>query len=841
MKNKKWLFNFVFGIIALVVFPLTLVQATQDEERINPNPEHKINICHEADGVWNAQNIDENGWDNGHSGHLNDYKPYLGPLGDNDKPTSDGDNWCRDNQPNDVCLNIADMQTTVPVGMEVDGNKQCTTTPIDVCPNIGGVQTSLDSCPPSVPEQCDVVSDETNIVEDGSAAVEAWNHPSWFDENTLGSAAKWIWSTFKITNPSVDEPKVFVKKFNLDTIPSSASIEVAADNGFILEVNGIEVVNEITNEFNYGATKSYTISNLVIGENTIRMTVKNFAYNTEDPELNPAGALYKLHIINSSCSDIPDICPNINGYQTKAPKGYEVDDNGDCVKSLVCDPNVNLIQNGDFENPILPFNSMSFVKDITVKPNSILKWLVSWVVPQTTGTLGLEIQNHIAGDPYSGSQHAELDGDHPVTIWQDIPTIPGTTYKLDFAYSPRQGRTAADNEITVRIDGGILGGILSAVGLSSGTNWTSESRTFVATGNTTKVEFTDTGTDTSFGGYLDNVGLYCQTEEDHLYVTTNPATSITSNSTVVNGTNGDIVATNEAFWWGTTPGGPFVPAPLDASAQYPSGWVGAFATTQDLSVGGAFSLPLGSLNPNTSYYFVAWSFVDGVWYPGDVLTFTTLPVVNNDYICSDGLDNDGDGFIDGQDPGCDSETDNDETNASSELCTDDSANNFGSLLPCIYDTGTTDLCPNIEGTQEVLPSGKILRNGSCVSRQRSGSISTLTEGRVLGASTSCGIYLNKYIKLGDKNNDKNEVIKLQEFLNEYLGLNLVVDGFYGLKTYNAVKAFQLKHQSEVLSPWVGVGKLKKENDPTGYVYKTTQRWINMIKCPELNLPMPELL
>lgn len=37
-----------------------------------------------------------------------------------------------------------------------------------------------------------------------------------------------------------------------------------------------------------------------------------------------------------------------------------------------------------------------------------------------------------------------------------------------------------------------------------------------------------------------------------------------------------------------------------------------------------------------------------------------------------------------------------------------------------------------------------------------------------------------------------------------------------------------------------VGLHDNENVPTGYVYKTTLRWINMIMCPELNLRMPDL-
>jgi uncharacterized repeat protein (TIGR01451 family) len=119
----------------------------------------------------------------------------------------------------------------------------------------------------------------------------------------------------------------------------------------------------------------------------------------------------------------------------------------------------------------------------------------------------------------------------------------------------------------------------------------------------------------------------------------------------------------------------------------------------------------------------------------------------------------------------------------------------------------------------------------------------LIQGQVLGASTStvpasCGIYLNSYIKLG-ANNDPTEVKKLQSFLNENLGTTLPLTGYYGSETYKAVEDFQVKYNVGVLSPWVPFG-LPSDTTPTGYVYKTTKWKINMLVCPSLDLPMPQL-
>lgn len=120
--------------------------------------------------------------------------------------------------------------------------------------------------------------------------------------------------------------------------------------------------------------------------------------------------------------------------------------------------------------------------------------------------------------------------------------------------------------------------------------------------------------------------------------------------------------------------------------------------------------------------------------------------------------------------------------------------------------------------------------------------STAPQGQVLGASTTCGFYLTSYIKpmsYKNVNNSTAQVKLLQEFLNANLGTDLPVTGYYGPLSEAAVRQFQLKYSTEVLAPWVPYG-LPSSKTSTGYVYKTTQRWINMIECPELALPMPQL-
>jgi uncharacterized repeat protein (TIGR01451 family) len=111
-------------------------------------------------------------------------------------------------------------------------------------------------------------------------------------------------------------------------------------------------------------------------------------------------------------------------------------------------------------------------------------------------------------------------------------------------------------------------------------------------------------------------------------------------------------------------------------------------------------------------------------------------------------------------------------------------------------------------------------------------------GQVLGAS--CGLYLTSYIHPNRQGlNDPAQVKKLQTFLNQNLGLDLPITGYYGSSTIAAVDQFQVKYYTEVLHPWTSLG-LPTDFTPTSYVYQTTQRWINLIMCPSLNLPVPAL-
>ena len=212
--------------------------------------------------------------------------------------------------------------------------------------------------------------------------------------------------------------------------------------------------------------------------------------------------------------------------------------------------------------------------------------------------------------------------------------------------------------------------------------------------------------------------------------------------------------------------------------------------------------------------------------------------------CSDFKDNDGDQLIDAADPGCHSDGDASVGNTynaalNDESATNNSGNNSGGGSGGGSETGGGDgggggtSGGGSGGGGEALGNGPILALSS-----HGGGNGPIPQGRVLGTQTSCGAYINSYIRFGKKN-DAGDVIKLQKFLNERENSNLPVTGFYGEETLAAVHTLQKKYGLEILAPWVSHG-LKDAKTSTGYVYKTTKRWINNVACPSLMLPMPQL-
>jgi len=97
----------------------------------------------------------------------------------------------------------------------------------------------------------------------------------------------------------------------------------------------------------------------------------------------------------------------------------------------------------------------------------------------------------------------------------------------------------------------------------------------------------------------------------------------------------------------------------------------------------------------------------------------------------------------------------------------------------------------------------------------------------LSVKKVCLPYLTGYFR-SSADNDRNEVKKLQVFLNKFEGNSeLPSTGYYGIMTYQAVKRFQEKYSADILSPW----DLKQG---TGWILQTTLDKINKLYCEVYN-------
>lgn len=109
-------------------------------------------------------------------------------------------------------------------------------------------------------------------------------------------------------------------------------------------------------------------------------------------------------------------------------------------------------------------------------------------------------------------------------------------------------------------------------------------------------------------------------------------------------------------------------------------------------------------------------------------------------------------------------------------------------------------------------------------------------GQVLGASVSCGKYLNNELHpLQD--NDKEDIIKLQALLKETIDPTLPMTGEFGPRTLGALKEFQIKYRKTIIDPWIQKGFITN-GQATGVVGLTTLWTINNMVCPNLQLPPP---
>lgn len=156
----------------------------------------------------------------------------------------------------------------------------------------------------------------------------------------------------------------------------------------------------------------------------------------------------------------------------------------------------NLIENGSFEDPQMLEGSWAVFRKIN-----------GWV---TLAGPGIEIQNHVAGSPFDGAQHIELDSHSNSMMEQTIAIEPHRSYCLKFAYSARPDVPIASQGIRLWIDKKVVKTIKrSGKGLPDTkweevfVKWTNPTSTTI-----TSIRFEAIGQSDGVGGYIDAVEMY---------------------------------------------------------------------------------------------------------------------------------------------------------------------------------------------------------------------------------------------------------------------------------------------------------------------------------------------
>ena len=163
----------------------------------------------------------------------------------------------------------------------------------------------------------------------------------------------------------------------------------------------------------------------------------------------------------------------------------------------------NLVVNGSFEQN--PDPSGAFHLPTNSNP------MVGWTQETICGT---EFWGHslIAnGIPQDGHWLLELDANCNGKIQQDVPTIAGASYSLQYHFAARlvptwtEARNLASNALRVDVNG-VQVDFVNAI-VSDFTTWRQFSHVFTATGSTTTISFEGAGTNDGAGSLLDNISL----------------------------------------------------------------------------------------------------------------------------------------------------------------------------------------------------------------------------------------------------------------------------------------------------------------------------------------------
>ena len=154
-----------------------------------------------------------------------------------------------------------------------------------------------------------------------------------------------------------------------------------------------------------------------------------------------------------------------------------------------------VVQFSGFETPDVAFNDYD-----------IFDTADGWT--KSAGTSGIEIQDHVAGDPAptGGDQFVELDSNFNSSMFYTFASA--GTFKIDFLFSPRPGIGPGSNPISLYLNGVLLAppGTLTGGPLGA-TDWNAYGSNAFNAGVGDTLLFAAEGESDSLGGYIDNITI----------------------------------------------------------------------------------------------------------------------------------------------------------------------------------------------------------------------------------------------------------------------------------------------------------------------------------------------
>lgn len=193
-------------------------------------------------------------------------------------------------------------------------------------------------------------------------------------------------------------------------------------------------------------------------------------------------------------SKIEPPTPPGTGEETDKKEDKESDLAPVDLNQLIIDPDsADLIKNGSFENQVV--NRPGFINDFYTE-------LDFWSLSNGNA---IEVQRNDQL-PDGEKQWLELCARADTGIIQDLTLVPGTSYELSFAFSPK-GRVARNHiRVTLGSDMVLFEKDVDGTGLT-GMNWKIYTKRFTPVEETTTIDFRSVNCDGSAGNYLDKVSI----------------------------------------------------------------------------------------------------------------------------------------------------------------------------------------------------------------------------------------------------------------------------------------------------------------------------------------------